>query len=109
MVQILNKKFLKRRRRAIKSVIQACLPEFLNKVFLRMLGLLTFETPTEMIKYDPAGVDEIPTTSVPAVSTKRKTPTLTENIMAEAAADTTSTTRTTTESRKKKRHKKKHR
>ena len=41
MVQLTVPSFLSNRRRAIKAVVKACLPEFLNKAFLRMVGLLT--------------------------------------------------------------------
>jgi len=104
MVQFLNKKFLKRRRRAIKSVLQACLPDFLNKVFLRMLGLLTHETPPDMITYNPpSGVDELPP---PVAPTAMSTETVTETLSSETTASATRTT--ANDPRKKRRHRKKH-
>ena len=52
MVKRLSAKgILRRRRAAIKAVIKACLPDFLNHVFLRMLGLMTVEEPLKAIEY----------------------------------------------------------
>ncbi|XP_066922342.1 SRSF protein kinase 3-like isoform X1 [Clytia hemisphaerica] len=53
MVQLLGKNFINRRRQAIRAVVKACLPEFLNKVFLRVLGLVTLEGAPEAIDNKP--------------------------------------------------------
>ena len=48
----MNTKLVRSRQQAIKAVMEAMLPEFLNRVFLRMIGLLSVEPP-KMIEYTP--------------------------------------------------------
>jgi len=50
MVKVINRKLLRQRKRAIKAVLEHCLPDFLNKFLLRMLGLLSVE-PLKGIEY----------------------------------------------------------
>ena len=51
MVKLMNSKLIQRRKQAIRAVMQACLPEFLNRIFLRMIGMLSIEPP-KMIDYN---------------------------------------------------------
>ena len=44
MVKLANIKFLQKRREAIRAVLGRCLPDFLNRVFLQIIGVESFDT-----------------------------------------------------------------
>lgn len=50
MVKLVNSRMIRNRKAAIKAVMEAMLPEFLNRIFLRWVGLMTYEPP-KMIEY----------------------------------------------------------
>merc|ERR1712159_576344 len=55
MVKLMNAKLIRNRKAAIKAVMEAMLPEFLNRIFLRMIGMLSIEPP-KMIEYSTSCV-----------------------------------------------------
>jgi len=50
MVKLSARKLLRQRKQAIKQVLKACFPDFMNRAFLRLFGLFTIE-PLKAIEY----------------------------------------------------------